>query len=247
MNFLTRHSLAALYLLGALLSASAHANVVISGTRVIYPAEQREVSVKLTNEGDRPALMQAWIDSGNANESPEESAAPFMLTPPLARVEPGKGQTLRLVYLKEPLPVDRESVFYLNVLDIPPSARPGDEHNQLQVAFRTRIKIFFRPSGLHGDPDSAAEQLTWKLIRESSGAYTLECQNTSPYHVSLTEVRLQHGGQTEEGGVGMVAPNATFRFALKGLATLPTGPLELHYTSMNDYGAGVPHQTQIMP
>ena len=247
MKFLSRQSLAVLYLLGALFSASAHANVVISGTRVIYPAEQREVSVKLTNEGDGPALVQAWIDSGNANESPEESVAPFMLTPPLARVEARKGQTLRLVYLKEPLPTERESVFYLNILDIPPSARPGDERNQLQVAFRTRIKVFFRPSGLPGDPDSAGEQLTWKLVRESSGAYALECQNNSAYNVSFTDVHLPHAGQSEEAGVGMVAPNGTWRFVLKSLTTLPAGPLELRYTSINDYGASVVHQKQITP
>ncbi|HGU2579500.1 TPA: fimbria/pilus periplasmic chaperone, partial [Escherichia coli] len=39
-----------------------HAGMVIFGTRIIYPAEQKEVMVQLMNQGNRSSLMQAWID-----------------------------------------------------------------------------------------------------------------------------------------------------------------------------------------
>ncbi|MGV2292745.1 fimbria/pilus periplasmic chaperone [Trinickia sp. YCB016] len=247
MKSLIRPFLAAACIIASLFAASAHANVVIAGTRVIYPAGQSEVSVKLSNEGDGPALVQSWLDSGDENAAPEKSTAPFMLTPPLARIDAHKGQTLRLVYLGEPLPADRESVFYLNVLDIPPNARPTDERNLLQVAFRTRIKIFFRPEDLPGNPDDAADQLKWKLVRDASGDYALECSNASAFHVSFNEVTLVHAGQMVEAGGGMAPPEGTARFVLKGLKELPAGPLELRYTSVNDYGAAIPHQHPISP
>src|SRR5579863_9536019 len=247
MKTLIRHLIAAACLAGSLIGARANANVVIGGTRVIYPADQREVTVKLSNAGDQPALVQAWIDSGDVDAPPEKSNAPFVLTPPLTRIEPGRGLTLRLVYTQEPLPADRESVFYLNTLDIPPDAKPGDDRNLLQVAFRTRIKIFFRPAGLPGNPDEAAEQLKWKLVRDASGGYALDCSNDSAYHVSFNEVGIAHAGQVASGGGGMVSPHGTTRFLLNDLTSLPSGPLELRYTSVNDYGAPVAHQQPIAP
>ncbi|MCF5239966.1 fimbria/pilus periplasmic chaperone, partial [Pseudomonas sp. PA-5-4G] len=69
----------------ALASAQAIAGVVITGTRVIYPAGQKEVTVKLNNNGTQPALMQAWIDTGSVESTPTSSKAPFLLSPPVAR------------------------------------------------------------------------------------------------------------------------------------------------------------------
>lgn len=43
----------------SLQTTPAHAGVIIYGTRVIFPAEQQEVVVRLENKGDRPALVQA--------------------------------------------------------------------------------------------------------------------------------------------------------------------------------------------
>ncbi|WP_219367204.1 fimbria/pilus periplasmic chaperone, partial [Enterobacter chuandaensis] len=38
--------------------------------------------------------------------------------------------------------------------------------NQLQLAFRTRIKFFYRPDGLKGTPGDAAKGLTWTQMKE---------------------------------------------------------------------------------
>ncbi len=141
------------------LASSAHASVVINGTRVIYRAKDREVTIRLSNEGTAPALVQAWLDTGDPNTTPDESNVPFTLTPPLFRLDPKKGQSLRLIYTQEPLPQDKESLFWLNVLEVPPRADGGassNDRNLLQLAFRSRIKVFFRPAGLQGDADDAS-------------------------------------------------------------------------------------------
>src|SRR3984957_10005754 len=96
------------------------AAVVVDGTRVVYPAAKREVTINIHNGGDTPSLVQAWLDAGDAHAKPGESKVPFVLTPPLFRLDPSKSQSLRLVYTHDPLPEDRESLFWLNVLDIPP-------------------------------------------------------------------------------------------------------------------------------
>ncbi|EFA28624.1 Gram-negative pili assembly chaperone domain protein [Haemophilus influenzae HK1212] len=95
--------------------------MIITGTRVIYPAGQKNVIVKLENNDDSAALVQAWIDNGNPNADPKYTKTPFVITPPVSRVEAKSGQSLRITFTGgEPLPEDRESLFYFNLLDIPP-------------------------------------------------------------------------------------------------------------------------------
>ncbi|GJG93744.1 molecular chaperone [Cupriavidus pauculus] len=86
----------------AMALSQASASLVLTGTRVVYPAKGREVTLNLSNEGIAPALVQAWIDDGNPNAMPDDSKTPFTLTPPLFRLDPKKGQTLRIIYLQEP-------------------------------------------------------------------------------------------------------------------------------------------------
>ncbi len=85
----------------------AHASIVVGGTRVIYNADASEVTLKLTNQGETPALAQTWIDNGDAKAAPSTIATPFTLTPPVSRIDPGKAQTLRIFYMGESLPKDR--------------------------------------------------------------------------------------------------------------------------------------------
>jgi chaperone protein EcpD len=225
------------------LVGSAYAGVVVGGTRVVYPEKDGEVTVKLTNEGSTPALVQAWLDTGNAHSSPDEVNVPFTLTPPLFRLDPKKGQSLRMIYTQEPLAKDKETLFWLNVLDIPPRTNDQDAKssaNQLQLAIRTRIKVFFRPAGLAGEADSAPAKVNWKLVRKSDNQYALQAVNPTPYYVTLSKVAVHIGGAdlgTDDGG--MVAPGATVDFNL-GKATPPDGtPLKIDYSTINDYGGSV--------
>ncbi|MNS47034.1 Chaperone protein EcpD precursor [compost metagenome] len=120
-------------------------HVQISGTRVIYPANAREVTLELTNKGSTPSLVQVWIDAGDRRIRPGAEALPFLVTPPITRIEAQRGQSLRLAYVGQGLPQDRESVFWLNVLEVPPSVKSTQAgQNLVQLAFRSRIKMFYR-------------------------------------------------------------------------------------------------------
>ncbi len=225
----------------ALAVGAAHASVIITGTRVIYPAQEREVTIKLNNNGSIPALVQAWIDDGDAQVDAQSRPMPFTLSPPVFRLDPDKGQTLRMMYTQDPLPQDRESVFYLNVLEIPPRAAADDDRNMLQMAFRSRIKIFFRAAGLQGDANDAPAQLTWSTVPGAQGkGYALQADNPTPFHVSVTKASIRVGGKTYESPAGMVEPFAKRLFALDGLSTPPAGALRVQYETVNDYGAMVP-------
>jgi chaperone protein EcpD len=219
----------------------AWANVVITGTRVIYPAEDREVTIKLDNNGDLPALVQTWVDKGDPTSRPDTADVPFILMPPVFRIEPQKGQTLRLSYTHDPLPQDKESVFWLNVLDIPPKAANADGENLLQMAFRTRIKIFFRPTGLDAEgAASAARGLVWKLEADPAGGYAMQASNPSPYNVTVSTLRVklgQHEFNIKEGA--MIAPGGTHTFSFDEKLPLIPSNAEIDYSTLDDFGASI--------
>lgn len=223
----------------------ANANVVITGTRLVYPAKEREVTVKTTNMGKEPSLVQVWVDRGDAKTRADNANAPFLLTPPLVRIEPSKGQAFRVVFTGETLPKDRESLFWFNLLDVPPLPKDADA-NVMQVAYRSRIKLFYRPEGLAGDPIKAAESLLWSRGTPAKGGITLQVRNNSPFNVSLATVALKSGSarfKADESAT--LAPFSSQNIQLKGPGTLPAGQASVTYTWVNDYGAAVEQTTPL--
>lgn len=220
----------------------AYASVQLDRTRVIYHANEREMTVQVLNDGTAPVLIQAWMDKGEINAAPATIEVPFVLTPVTFRLNPGKGQALRMVYTKEPLPKDKESLFWLDVQEVPPKSKPttGEQTNVLEFSFRTRIKVLFRPQGLPGDANKAPEQVTWTLVRDADGkGYAIQGSNPTPYYVNLGEVSLVDGGKTYSATQGYIEPRSSQRFPIEGLAGTPSAGAEVEYVTIDDLGTYV--------
>ena len=216
------------------------AGIIVDGTRVVYPAAKREVTIHIRNPSDTPSLVQAWLDAGDPHARPGESKVPFVMTPPLFRLDPTKGQSLRLVYTHDPLPGDRESLFWLNVLDIPPRAASNpDLPNQLDLAFKHRMKVFFRPASLVGAAADAPARLTWKLLSNDGKFVAIQASNPTAYHVSLIQVTLTVAGHPIIAKADMVDPFTSRSFDLPDPLTAPGGAVPVEYWFVNDYGGNV--------
>jgi len=246
MNTVLRNLVAGVAVVAGLFAARADATVVIGGTRVVYPADEKEVTVKLSNEAKIPSLVQVWLDDGDEKSTPDSAKVPFTVTPPIFRMDGGKGQAVRLVYTGEPLPTDKESLFWVNVLEVPPKADNKDGRNRLQFAFRTRIKLFFRPTNLVGDVDRAADKLSWKLMPPETGKdLALQVTNPTPYHVNFARVGIDANGKTMDGDGGMVAPGQSATLPLKGVTHTPSGDIKADFTVITDYGSLVQKQAPL--
>jgi P pilus assembly chaperone PapD len=229
-----------------MVETQAHAAVSVIGTRVIYPEQSKQVSVRLSNAGKTPALVQTWIDIGDSNAKPETLNVPFMIMPPVSRIEAGKSQTLRVVYTQQPLPQDRESVYWLNVLDIPPKPQATEEpKNLLQIAYRTRIKLFFRPAGLKGDPAAAPAQVKWSVVKTDHG-YALRGENPTAFTVSYAALAMEAAGHKFQAETGMIKPFEVEQFPFTSTPSAPMPhPLKIDYSAINDYGGPISGQTSV--
>ncbi|MDM7011609.1 fimbrial biogenesis chaperone, partial [Klebsiella michiganensis] len=159
-----------------LVGAAAHAGVVTGGTRLIYPGGKKESSLSVTNNDATPYLIQSWVESN-------KGAAPFLLTPPLFRLEGEQQTRLRVIY-SGGLPENKESMFWMNIKAIPSSqAKAGA--NTLQIAIKTRIKLIYRPKSVQGTPEMVTEQLRW-----TRSGNTLQVMNPTAFYMNFAEVKV---------------------------------------------------------
>lgn len=245
-----RFMAACLFVMGCGASA-AQAGVVIGSTRVIYSSNEKQVTVSLNNQGKQPVLMQVWVDTGDASATPDSINAPFFIQPPMFRMEPGKGNAVRLIYTGDPLPDDHETMYWFNALEVPPKAVDAADANHVQFALRTRIKLIFRPSGLQGKAAEAFKQLQWKWAATPEGKNpALEVSNPSPYYVNFADVGLTVNGVRKLAGTsGMVAPGATATFSLDALklAGRPSGEVKASFDVIADSGEPSEQEAALMP
>ncbi|MNJ54862.1 Chaperone protein EcpD precursor [compost metagenome] len=118
----------------------------------------------------------------------------------------------------------------------------------LQMAFRSRIKLFYRPDGLPGTPTEAIEQVQWQVVPASNGqGLALQAYNPSAFHVSVVELELVAGAQRDRGADGMVGPGEMRQFALERLKSRPAGNAQVEFNAINDYGALVPTRKALKP
>ncbi|MGF6094065.1 fimbrial biogenesis chaperone [Pseudomonas sp. 18175] len=219
-----------------LVASSAAADIVIDRTRIVYPAIARDVSITLTNPADTPRVVQAWIDNGDARLQPEFSDVPFSVTPPIVRMEPGRGQALRIVFHSmqgQAVAADRESVYWLNVLSI----RPTPSGNHLSLAFRTRIKLFLRPEALGPE----AKPLKWRV--EGRCPLRLLAQNESAFHISLSQVVMSAGGiEYSSSEPPMIPPRTMLTLPMAGRCDMLSGPATLQFSIIDDHGITRHHE-----
>lgn len=216
---------------------AARADIVLSGTRVIYKQDDRDITLKMDNRGARPVLTQIWIDDGRDDTQPQNMKVPFMVSPPISRVDAGRGQTIRISWLEQgqQLPKDRETLFWFNVLEIPAKVQDINT-NVLQLAFRTRIKLFYRPQGLAGSPTEAAKGLKWQL-KEHNGQIIAHVVNDSAYYISLSKAEFHSGNTTHTIATRMVSPKSAADFLVKDMKSVSAG--DIRYSSINDLGGAV--------
>lgn len=222
-------------LLVALVNA-ASAAVMVGGTRVIFEEAKQQASVSIKNDGKTPYVVQTWVDAGDGNNK-----TPFFVTPPLSRLDPGKENILRVLLAGE-VRQDQESVYWLNVKEIPPKSA-GE--NTLQIAMRTRIKLFYRPSGLPGQADRAPAQLTWSFVPDGDGRrMALKIDNPTVYHVTLATLDVGSGTDQEELKPDMIAPKQSVTLAVKSAPR--NGATRVTYTTINDFGAVTPKMSLLL-
>jgi P pilus assembly chaperone PapD len=213
-------------LLSLVLCGQAMAAFTLSGTRFIYEEGKRNISVDVTNASDNTYGGQVWID----NES-QASGVYMVPTPPFFKLAPKQKQIVRIARTDSgtPLPADRESLFWLNVQEIPPKPEKSDEA-VLSIALATRVKLIYRPKSLVQERKNAEKKV--EVLQKDGTSYL---KNPTPYYFAITKVKVN--GQNirlskeEDMAVSMLAP-----FSEQKVKGIPAGAKSVSIEAINDWG-----------
>ncbi|TFZ52680.1 molecular chaperone [Serratia proteamaculans] len=207
-------------------SQYASAAIALDRTRVIFNGSDKSLALNIENKNkELPYLAQAWLE----NEKGEKITSPFAILPPIQRVEPGAKSQIKLQGLPalKSEPQDRESVYYFNLREIPPRS---DKPNTLQIALQTRIKLFYRPSGIAVKTSDKPWQEKITLSNQN-GKYVVN--NPTPYFVTLVGAKKSASGTVLSNFTPLMVPPKGQAELSVSASALGSSPV---LTYVNDYG-----------
>lgn len=219
-------SLFAAALLGIAAASPSHAAIQAMASRVIYNSDNKAATLNLKNNASKPYIVQTWLEPGE--DKTASAKVPFIVTPPLIKIEPQKESVLRFIYSGAGLPADRESQVWINVQEIPPKP---EEENTLQLAVRSKIKLFYRPQQLEADLPESVKKLEWSM---ENG--TLKLKNNSPLFITIGDLTLgKNGKPISQMNKDMVPPFQS----IDVIHHVPGNIKSLRFTYINDYGSNI--------
>lgn len=217
--------------------SSTFAATYINFTRLILNGNEREVTFNIKSEDNNAVLMQLWTDRDNMLDKPETIKMPFLIQPPVFRLNGRDSRTVRLQFIgdQNALPADRESLFWLNALEIPQKANSKDGEALLQIAFRTRIKIFYRPLALTKlNVESEVKKIQISKVN-CEDKLCIRLENKSPLHYTLLNIKLESGREIAQlPAEGIIAPFSSLNIPLGKSVTVNENIKS--FTWVDDYG-----------
>ncbi|MBD9457216.1 fimbria/pilus periplasmic chaperone [Pseudomonas sp. PDM05] len=198
---------------------------------VIVNEADGEASVTVTNTDDKLALLHVTLE-----DIPEDKATLLFVTPPLARVEPGKSQLIRFILqAPEPLATQRlKRVIFEGMPQGRSAAQAG--HARVGVTVRQNLPVILHPKGLAPNR-TPWTGLEWRLSHDQ-----LSVSNPTPYVVRLAqELRLLPGNGSALLPRTYVLPGETLKMTASS-----TGASRIQLQPATVYGFAVaPYEAPI--
>ncbi len=167
------------YLLGLsflyLFSTSTSAAVIMNGSRVIMTGKP-EKTIEFTNTGKTPYLVQVSSEDKDKND--------LIAIPPIFKINPTSGQTVRLSLAPVNHVNDRETLHYMTFTQYPSVDAAKSDHSKLSVIIKSTVKVIYRPALIEPLNSSVEKQLRFRTEGNS-----LIIENQSPHVISLKEVK----------------------------------------------------------
>lgn len=212
--------------------AHAASSVLIWPIDPVLEADQQASALWLENRGSETANLQirvfGWSQSGFAEQY--QNQRDVIGSPPVAKIEPGQKQLVRLTRTKDVPP--GQELAYRIIIDEIPSAQPatadgGKTAAAIRFQMRYSVPLFAYGAGLWSKEDSTRArdpkgvglpQLSWRTVAVDGKPY-VEVRNQGAVHARLTDVAIKQAGQSKplaEGLLGYVLPGAVMRWPAPG-------------------------------
>lgn len=202
-------------------------SVGLGVSRIIYnPASSGSV-VSVKNPNDYPVLVQSKVLTEDRKQN-----APFVITPPLFRLDSHQQSRIRIVQTGGEFAGDRETLQWMCATGIPPESDSAWAEGNgkkskavLDVAVRLSncIKLLVRPSSVKGNMLDGMSSLVWKRHGK-----TLTVQNPTPFYMNFKSIIV--------GGQNINDPEYAPPFASRSFSLSSDISGDVRWRVITDYG-----------
>ncbi|HCR0142560.1 TPA: molecular chaperone [Klebsiella aerogenes] len=201
---------------------------------VLTDKDKNGVTFKAHNSNPFPVLIQAWSSNlntitGSVLDSSSSEEIPFIVLPPLQRVEPDEDFILRVRFNGKSIKENSESVYLLSFKAIPISKSSSD--NELLMTVVTNLKVFIR-NKLHesGGVSSVAHKISSFWVPEG-----IIIKNPTPYWLTLSSMKVDKMEIDKELLLKMVEPMSSTLYKWE-----KAKPKEIQVKFIDEYSMDTP-------
>ena len=231
-----------LYFLLFFISTNVYANIVMTGSRIVYEEGKPFVNVQLNNKSNKVFFVQSWIE--NSEASPKDiTETAYAVIPPIVKLKANSGQVIRISLLdNQAFPEDRESVSYFNFLQVPANTNTthaSKESNKLVITIKHKVKLFYRPNKIANYKKNWMQDIHAEVIEHNNNTLQLRITNNMPLYLSMSDVAKLNSGDSVYTSAGqMIAPYSyqDFEFMTGIENNFLSTPANLIFSSVNDQG-----------
>ena len=210
-------------------SPAAAQGLEVTPTNVLMGPGQTAAALTVVNREDREVSFQirgfAWRQDPQGNDTLEPSAN-LLASPPIATIQPGGSQVVRLI-LRQP-PQGQEGTYRILFDQLPPPHEGG----VVRILLRLSIPVFAEPQ------TQVVPQVRWRIARED-GRWWLIASNSGNRHLSVSNLKL-FGADGQQLELDVSSPPHILAGATRRWRIATTAPLSprdvVHLTATADVG-----------
>ncbi|GLX64837.1 fimbrial chaperone BcfG [Proteus vulgaris] len=167
-----------------ILPTYSYASIEINKDKFIFIESKNLEIIEIKNNTTNDYFIQSWIS--HYDES-NETELPFMITPPLFKIEKDENYSLKIFKTDEIEKKDRETLYRINIKRIPLLSNSDENKNLLHISMNSVYNLIYRPVSIERDAKDAYKRI--EFLKNKNNEFIVN--NPTPYFITLLNVNSE--------------------------------------------------------
>ncbi|WP_100159380.1 fimbrial biogenesis chaperone [Proteus columbae] len=161
-----------------------YTSIEINKDKFIFIESKEQEIIEIKNSTNSDYFIQSWISNYDDNNNAE---LPFMITPPLFKIEKDENYSLKIIKTDEVKQKDRETLYRVNIKRIPLLSDSDEDKNLLHISMNSIYNLIYRPISIEKDAMDAYEKI--QFLKNEKNEFVVN--NPTPYFITLIKVNFE--------------------------------------------------------
>lgn len=162
-----------------------YTSIEINKDKFIFIESKNQEIIEIKNSINSDYFIQSWISHYDENN---DSELPFMITPPLFKIEKDEDYSLKIFKIDEIEKKDRETLYKINIKRIPVLSDSDDNKNLLHISMNSVYNLIYRPISIEKNAVDAYKKI--EFLKNQNNEFIIN--NPTPYFITLLNVHLEN-------------------------------------------------------